>query len=135
MAGRPPLLTPDVIQRAGELRDAGAGIAEIGAQLGVSRRSTFRALARTRGERVDLAAREPPAGPLSEADLVALLERQARRGNVRAIDLLLRRPTPRNRVHHGRCAAFSPGPRYQDTPRLAGNGGPGGGGDCAGAAG
>lgn len=94
MAGRPPLLTPDVVRRAGELRDRGAGIAEIGAALGVSRRSTFRALARTRG--VSIEPDDPR--PLSEADLVVLLERQARRGNVRAIDLLLRRPWERDRV-------------------------------------
>ena len=36
----------------------------------------------------------PPAAALEEADLVALLEVQARRGHVRAIELLLRRVKP-----------------------------------------
>ena len=59
-----------VVQRAGDLRERGAGIAEIGEALGISRRSTFRALAQ---------ARPTPAGPLTEAELVALLEGAARK--------------------------------------------------------
>jgi hypothetical protein len=83
-------LTPEVVQRAGQLREAGDTVAQIGQALGLSRRSTFRALAQ---------ARPPtPAGPLSEDDMVALLERQARRGHVRAIELLLRRPWEADRL-------------------------------------
>jgi hypothetical protein len=44
--------------------------------------------------RLAFAAEQPPPTkpePLSEADLVELLEAQARRGNVRAIELLLAR--------------------------------------------
>jgi hypothetical protein len=96
MAGRPHLLTPEVVQRAGELRERGAGIAEIGAALGLSRRSTFRALGRVRDDhdRQELL----PHRPLTEADLVALLEAAARKGHVRAVELLLRRPWERDRV-------------------------------------
>jgi hypothetical protein len=76
MAGRPPLLTPEVVRRAGQLREGGAGIAEIGQALGLSRRFTFRALAE---------ARPSPTGPLSK-------------GHVRAIELLLRRPWEADRL-------------------------------------
>jgi integrase len=40
-------LTPEAIQRAGQLRDEGHTIDEVAAALGVSRRSAFRALAQT----------------------------------------------------------------------------------------
>lgn len=90
MAGRPPLVTPELAQRAGELRAEGLTVAEIGEALGVSRSSTFRALARTRGDRSTIDA-SIVAPPLTERDVVRLLEAAARRGNVRAMELLLRR--------------------------------------------
>jgi hypothetical protein len=68
MAGRPPLVTPELVARAGQLRDDGHTVAEIGQALGVSRRSTFRALAKA-------GPPATPAGPLTKADLIALLER------------------------------------------------------------
>jgi hypothetical protein len=98
VAGRPRLVTPELAQRAGELRDEGLTVAQVSTALGVSRSSTFRALARTRAERTDVQPRDArdevghdTPRPLTEDDVVRLLEAAARRGNVRAMELLLRR--------------------------------------------
>lgn len=101
MAGRPPLLTPEVVPRAGQCASGAPASRRLARPSASARRSTFRPLAQTRGERHEdhgVQETRPTAGPLTEADLVALLEAAARRGNVRAIELLLRRPWERDRV-------------------------------------
>jgi transposase-like protein len=92
---------PDSVAAAADVLAAGGTIAQAATQAGVSRRTVERWRDRGRIELADAvfarlaleADRLPPEqqGPLSEADLVELLERQALRGSTRAVELLLRR--------------------------------------------
>ena len=50
VAGRPTVLTPHTAERLVELRRDGFSVAEAAAELGISRRSAFRALAGARGQ-------------------------------------------------------------------------------------
>src|SRR4051794_2094443 len=59
--------------------------------------------AKSAAAQVDL----PPEGPLSQEDLIGLLEHAAAKGSLRAIDLLLRRPWERG-----------PRPNFDQQPRL-----------------
>jgi transposase-like protein len=92
---------PDSVAAAADVLAAGGTIAQAATQAGVSRRTVERWRDRGRVELADAsfarlaleADRVPPQqqGPLSEADLVELLEGQALRGSTRAVELLLRR--------------------------------------------
>jgi transposase-like protein len=91
--------TADAIAAAAAALERGATVAQAAAEAGVHRRTVERW--RRRGEeeltpygRLAAVATKPaPAdvGPVTEAELVALLEREARRGRIRAIELLLER--------------------------------------------
>lgn len=77
---------------------AGRNVEEACAAVGVSRPTVSRWLARGRAgkdvEAVEFARAVDEANfaPLTESDLVRLLEKSALKGSIRAIDLLLRRP-------------------------------------------
>jgi hypothetical protein len=89
------------VSAASEVLAAGGSLVQAAEKAGVSRRTLERWRAQGRSElqrsplaRLALESDRPVRGgaePLSEAELVALLEAQARRGSVRAIQLLLAR--------------------------------------------
>jgi transcriptional regulator with XRE-family HTH domain len=90
----------DSVSAASAVLAAGGSLNQAAEKARVSRRTLERWRNQGRAElehaspiaRLALEADRPAAvaaGPLSEADLVALLEAQARRGSVRAIELLL----------------------------------------------
>jgi hypothetical protein len=92
---------PDSVNAASAVLAAGGSFTQAAAEAGVSRRTLERWRAQGRDEldrapfaRLALEADRPAAAatePLSESDLIELLEAQARRGSVRAIELLLAR--------------------------------------------
>ena len=92
---------PDSVNAASAVLAAGGSLTQAAAEAGVSRRTLERWRAQGRDEldrapfaRLALEADRPAlaaAEPLSESDLIELLEAQARRGSVRAIELLLAR--------------------------------------------
>jgi hypothetical protein len=84
-------VTPDLVDRAAELRRDGFGAEAIAERLGVSLRSTFRALALARDGLPQLPATEPL--PLAEALRVGSIER-AGQGDWRAAAWLLERRWP-----------------------------------------
>jgi transcriptional regulator with XRE-family HTH domain len=92
----------DAVSAATEVLAAGGSLAQAAEEVGVTRRTLERWRAQGRAEldqasslaRLALEADRPAgvaARPLSEAELVELLEAQARRGSVRAIQLVLAR--------------------------------------------
>lgn len=93
----------EAVNAASEALAAGGSIAQAAEAAGVTRRTIERWRERGRDElaraplaRLALEADRPAApsdgvAPLSEADLVELLEAQARRGNITALRLLLER--------------------------------------------
>ena len=89
MAGRPPLLTPQLIERVRLLTGEGLSAARIAEASGVSARTVLRARAASR-------ASSPPspfAGSTDVPDLAEVLQllgAKARSGNVRAQELLLK---------------------------------------------
>jgi transposase-like protein len=93
------LRTADSIAAAAAALERGATVAQAAAEAGVHRRTVERWRRRGEGELTPfarlaaVAAKPSPAaaGPVTEAELVALLEREARHGRIRAIELLLER--------------------------------------------
>ena len=90
-AGRPRRVTPDLVERAAELRRDGLGVEAIAERLELSLRSTFRALALARDGLPQVPAAQPVL--LAEAPLVASVERAAQ-GDWRAAAWLLERIAP-----------------------------------------
>jgi transposase-like protein len=92
---------PDSVNAASAVLAAAGSLTQAAAEAGVSRRTLERWRAQGRNElegapfaRLALEADRPAvatAESLSESDLIDLLEAQARRGSVRAIELLLAR--------------------------------------------
>jgi transposase len=93
----------EAVGAAASVLASGGSVAAAAAAGGVSRRTISRWCARGRLELTPFArlaaeadrAPPPQAEPLGEAEIVELLEREARRGSVRACEVLLRRTLAR----------------------------------------
>lgn len=119
---------PDSVNAASAVLTAGGSLTQAAAEAGVSRRTLERwraqgrdALDRAPFARLALEADRPAlaaAEPLNESDLIELLEAQARRGSVRAIELLLAAPRRLARRSHAemiRSARSTSSPRSADA--------------------
>ena len=89
VAGRPPLLTDELVERVGQLRRDGHSVANVAAQLSVSQRTVQRASA---------LFREQAETALDEVALVAAMERAAA-VDWRAATWLLERRWPERWAH------------------------------------
>ena len=118
-AGRPRSLTADLVERAAELRRDGYPVAAIGERLGLSTRSTYRALARARTDAVDDSGAEVVT-LTNEATLVASVARAAR-GDWRAAAWLLERLAPDrwDRAYRPPVPAASPSAAFVEVDELA----------------
>ena len=92
MAGRPPLLTPQLIERVALLTAEGLSAAKVAQASGVSVRTVLRARAASRESPVSTVVdTRPAAADVPDLhEVLLLLWAKARAGNVRAQELLLK---------------------------------------------
>jgi transposase len=96
MAGRPSLLTPQLVEGVALLTAEGLSAAKIAQAVGVSRRTVLRARAVARDcglmgpAKATVAAPSPAAEVPDLHEVLLLLGQRARDGNVRAQELLLK---------------------------------------------
>lgn len=119
-AGRPRLLTDDLVERIVELRRDGYGVETIAAQLGVSKRTTQRALARARDSFAGAGNASAEAPAVYES---ALVESIARAGRVgwRAAAWLLERLAPErwDRTYRPPLPALTPSAAFAEVDELS----------------
>src|SRR5262245_38594888 len=119
VAGRPPRLTPPVLEQIRRLRDGGMPVHRIADEVGLTQRSVYRALARTRppgfpGAVTGIPVTSESAPDELEADLVRDIVRAARHGEWRAAAFVLERRWPERWARGARGAPSEQLPPDED---------------------